>query len=166
MFESLPNSFLTLRGDALDDRSETDRFTPLERIAVIVVLTPCICFGALGLLQAVFNWRCSIGQGDIAPAKAQIKQFDTALVAYKMMFRKFPYQLEGLLAPPVGKPIMNLKAIPEDPWGTPYLYLRLPTKGYVIVSLGADGEPGGEGEDADICSNEIMNETAEQLTVN
>jgi general secretion pathway protein G len=40
-----------------------------------------------------------------------------------------------------------------DPWNSPYLYAspgELHANGYDIVTLGADGQPGGEGEDADI----------------
>ncbi len=161
MFESLPNSFLTLRGDALGDRSDADRFNALERIAVIVVVTPCICLGALGLLNMLFSHWTQIEQGEIAAAKAQIKQFDTALTAYKMKFGDLPDSLDQLVKPLGGKPIMNAKAIPVDPWGTPFLYLRLDTKAYVILSLGADGAPGGEGVDADIRSDDITNEVAQ-----
>jgi general secretion pathway protein G len=56
---------------------------------------------------------------------------------------------------------MNAKAIPLDPWGTPFLYLKLDTKAYVTMSLGANGAPGGDGEDADIRSDEITNEMAQ-----
>ncbi|MBL7645341.1 MAG: type II secretion system protein GspG [Candidatus Hydrogenedentes bacterium] len=161
MFESLPNSFLTVRGDVLGDQSETDRFTALERIAVIVVVTPCICLGALGLFDILFYRWTQFEQGEIAAAKAQIKQFDTALTAYKMKFGELPENLDQLLLPPSGEPIMNAKVIPVDPWDTPYLYLKLDSKSYVIVSLGADGEPSGDGKDADIRSDELTNEAAQ-----
>jgi general secretion pathway protein G len=45
------------------------------------------------------------------------------------------------------------KGIPPDPWGRAYLYRAPGTKSeYEIVSLGKDGQPGGEGENADITS--------------
>jgi general secretion pathway protein G len=161
VFESLLNSFLTLRGDILEDGSEADWFTPLERIAVIVVVTPCICIGIWGLLGIVFSQWNQIHQGNIAAAKAQIKQFDTALMAYKIRFGDLPDSLDRLLKPPGGESIMNAKAIPLDPWDTPFLYLRLDTKAYVTMSLGANGAQGGEGEDADVRSDEITNEVAQ-----
>lgn len=145
----------------MDDRSEADRFTPLERIAVIVVVTPCICIGIWGLIGIMFSQWNQIHQGSIAAAKAQIKQFDTALTAYKIRFGDLPDNLDHLVKPPSGEPIMNAKAIPVDPWGAPFLYLRLDTKAYVTMSLGANCEPGGEGEDADIRSDEITNESAQ-----
>lgn len=144
----------------MEDLSEADRFTPLERIAVIVVVTPCICFGILGLLGMLFSPQNQFDQGNIAAAKAQIKQFDTALVVYKRKFGAFPSKFELLFKPPSGEPIMNTKQAPLDPWGNPYQYSLVGSVGYVVMSLGADGAPGGEGVDADIKSDEITNESA------
>jgi general secretion pathway protein G len=47
-----------------------------------------------------------------------------------------------------------LNKVPSDPWGTPYKYVSpSPTKGdFEILSMGADGEPGGEGKNADIAN--------------
>jgi general secretion pathway protein G len=47
------------------------------------------------------------------------------------------------------------KAVPLDPWGATYVYLapgEANPNGYDLLSLGADGRPGGSGEDADITS--------------
>jgi type II secretory pathway pseudopilin PulG len=47
-----------------------------------------------------------------------------------------------------------------DPWKRPYLYVG-PTLGHPrprVVSLGADGKPGGEGESADIDSDQLLEE--------
>ena len=44
-----------------------------------------------------------------------------------------------------------LDRVPKDPWGRPYLYLRPGTHGDIdVFTYGADGKPGGEGEDADV----------------
>ncbi|MEF9995802.1 MAG: type II secretion system protein GspG, partial [Burkholderiaceae bacterium] len=44
-------------------------------------------------------------------------------------------------------------SVPKDPWGHPYQYLSPGTQGEIdVFSLGADGQPGGEGPDADIGS--------------
>ncbi len=41
--------------------------------------------------------------------------------------------------------------IPNDPWGTPYKYLNPGSRAdYEIISLGADGQAGGEGNNADV----------------
>jgi general secretion pathway protein G len=46
-----------------------------------------------------------------------------------------------------------LERLMNDPWGTPYQYLNPGLRGEIdIFSLGADGAPGGEGNDADIGS--------------
>jgi general secretion pathway protein G len=44
---------------------------------------------------------------------------------------------------------------PNDPWGNPYLYTKQGSSKYLISSLGADGAPGGQGEDQDLTSDNI-----------
>ena len=119
-------------------------------ISIIAVLAAIVGYNVLG----------SVDQGNIAAAKAQIKQFDTSLVAYKIKFKKFPEDLGALINPPSGDPIMNAKELPLDPWGNPYQYQLEGSRKYTIISLGADGAPGGEDVDADIRSDEITNEAA------
>jgi general secretion pathway protein G len=66
----------------------------------------------------------------------------------------------GLMTKPTAGPAANgwktggyVDKLPKDPWGNPYLYLSPGVKGEVdIFSLGADGQPGGTGNDADIGS--------------
>ena len=49
-----------------------------------------------------------------------------------------------------------LEKMPKDPWGNPYQFLSPGVKGEVdLISLGADGQPGGSGDDADIGSWEL-----------
>ena len=120
-------------------------------ISIIAVLAAIVGYNVLG----------SVDQGNIAAAKAQIKQFDTMLVAYKIQFKKFPEDLSALISPPSGEPLMNAKEVPLDPWGNPYQYQLEGSRKYVITSLGADGAPGGEDVDADIKSDDITNEAAQ-----
>ena len=120
-------------------------------ISIIAVLAAIVGYNVLG----------SVDQGNIAAAKAQIKQFDTSLVAYKIKFKKFPEDLSALISPPSGDPIMNAKEVPLDPWGNAYSYQLEGSRKYVIISLGADGAPGGEDVDADIRSDDITNEAAQ-----
>jgi len=120
-------------------------------ISIIAVLAAIVGYNVLG----------SVDQGNIAAAKAQIKQFDTSLVAYKIKFKKFPEDLSALISPPSGDPIMNAKEVPLDPWGNPYQYQLEGSRKYVIISLGADGAAGGEDVDADIRSDDITNEAAQ-----
>lgn len=114
-------------------------------ISIIAVLAAIVGYNVLG----------SVDEGNISAAKAQIKQFDNALVAYKIKFKKFPESLEQLTNPPSGDSLLTSKSIPVDPWGNPYVYQVESSSKYVIISYGADGSPGGQGVDADIRSDEL-----------
>lgn len=144
--------------DALDNRSETGFIRVLKRLVVLVVVS-------FVLLQLVAAFAYVTGvpredQGNIAVAKAQIRQFNIALTAYNKKFGALPASLDSLLHPPSGDPIMIAKEVPLDPWGNPYQYSLAGPDGIVVTSLGADGAPGGKGEDSDIRSDELTNETA------
>lgn len=124
----------------------------LDRIAFPSILL--ILF--VGVFTVVgYSHTCGMGQGNIAAAKAQIKQFETALTAYTMKFNALPDSLDDLCNPPEGASILTSKLIPMDPWRNPYGYQRDGARGYVIVSLGADGVPGGTDRDADIRSDDL-----------
>ena len=94
-------------------------------------------------------------------ARSQIDSFMTALGAYKLDTGTFPTTEQGLQALRVAPDGVNQwagpylpKEIPMDPWGRPYLYKYPGEHGDEpdLISLGADGEPGGEGNNADIVS--------------
>jgi general secretion pathway protein G len=92
--------------------------------------------------------------GNRAKAKVDIMGIDTALESYAVNNAgKFPDSLEVLVTPDMnGNRYLNVKKLPLDPWGRPYLY-DPPGVGNPkprIYTLGADGKPGGTGEDADI----------------
>lgn len=132
-------------------RGGNSGFTLVELMVVISIIA---------VLAAIvgYNVLSSVDDGNVAAAKAQIKQFDTALVAYKIKFKKFPESLDALVSPPEGEPILTSKSIPADPWGNPYQYQLEGSRKYVVISLGADGAPGGEDVDADIRSDDIGTE--------
>ncbi|MEM7497497.1 MAG: type II secretion system major pseudopilin GspG [Pseudomonadota bacterium] len=90
-------------------------------------------------------------------AAAQIHQIRAAVDIYAMDVGRYPSPSEGLnalVANPGGVrgwngPYLRDGRLPDDPWGTPFIYRR--QDGQVsIISFGADGVPGGEGQDADI----------------
>lgn len=94
-------------------------------------------------------------------AKVQIRSIEGALQLYKLDNSVYPSTEQGLKAlvdrPTVGivprkwKTGGYMPKIPNDPWGTPYKYRHPSPRGdYEVVSLGADGQTGGEGNNADI----------------
>lgn len=112
-------------------------------ISIIAILATIVGYNVLG----------SVDEGNIAAAQAQIKQFENALVAYKIKFKRFPDSLDALAKPAKGEPLM--KSIPKDPWGNPYQFTAKGSNSYTIVSYGADGRQGGSDIDADISSDNL-----------
>jgi general secretion pathway protein G len=97
----------------------------------------------------------------VAAARAQINSFMTALGAYKLDTGLFPTTEQGLQALRTAPSGVNqwqgpyLPAdIPNDPWGRVYIYKFPGEHGDEpdVISYGQDGQPGGEGTDADIMS--------------
>ncbi len=126
-------------------------------IEMLVVVTIIALFAAL---VAPVMFRQS-DKARVTAARAQISSFMTALGSYKLDTGVLPSTEEGLQALRV-KPA-NLdswqgpylpKDIPLDPWGHPYVYKYPGEHGDEpdIISYGADGQPGGEGLNADILS--------------
>jgi general secretion pathway protein G len=105
-----------------------------------------------------------IRQGESAKrtaARAQISTFMNALGIYKLDTGVYPSTTQGLQAlrektgdlPNWAGPYLG-KDVPLDPWGRPYDYKYPGDHGEDpdIISLGADGQPGGDGNNADIVS--------------
>lgn len=126
-------------------------------IEMLVVLTIIALFAALvapKLLSKSDTAR-------VTAARAQINAFMTALGAYKLDTGTYPTTEMGLQAlrtrpqnvPQWQGPYLP-QEIPVDPWGRPYIYRYPGEQGDEpeIVCLGADGQPGGEGINADIVS--------------
>lgn len=139
-------------------RSDGQRagFTLIEVLVVIVVLS------VLATLVAPNVFR-HVGTARESTALSQIEMLSAALDAYRLDNGRYPTTEQGLAAlwsEPVGEPRASnwrgpylRKAVPLDPWSRPYIY-RFPGQenphGFDLLSLGADGSPGGEGEDADV----------------
>ena len=132
-------------------------FTLIEILVVIVVIAILATLVAPNVFQHV-------GAAKDAAAKTQIEAFGNALDGYRLNMGSYPTTDQGLAAlmePPQSDlasrwkgPYLR-KAIPVDPWGNPYIYMspgEANPNGYDLISLGADGQPGGEGENADITS--------------
>ena len=129
-------------------------FTLIELLVVIIVL---------GLLVGLVGPRLfgRIGQSKQATAKAQIELIGAGLDQYRLDVGGYPttaHGLDALQKNPGGVNSWNgpylKKAVPRDPWGSPYKYRCCPGQhgDYDLWSEGADGAPGGEGENADVTS--------------
>lgn len=139
-------------------RPTSSGFTLIEILVVIVVL------GVLATLVAPNVFR-HVGSAKESAARSQIEMLGAALDAYRLDNSRYPTTEQGLAAlwdDPGGDPHSKRwrgpylkKAVPVDPWGNAYVY-RSPGEhsrlGYDLLSRGADGRPGGEGEDADVTS--------------
>lgn len=105
-----------------------------------------------------------IGRPDearVAVANADLRTIAASLEMYRLDNRSYPTVTQGLAAlsaapsepplPPNWSAGGYLAQVPTDPWGQPYVYaIAGGNGGYELVSLGADGQPGGEGVNADL----------------
>lgn len=115
----------------------------------------------IGLLAAYVGPRyfSQIGKSEQKVAKAQIEAFAKALDTYRLDVGHYPSPEQGLDAL-TSKPGDEAKwqgpylqkAVPQDPWGRPYVYKMPGQNGadFDLVSLGKDGQPGGDGDAADV----------------
>ncbi len=121
-------------------------FTLVELMVVIAII-------AILATIVGYNVINSMDDAAVSQAKAQIKNFKTALMAYRLKYNRFPSTAEGLEAlikNDKGINFLDSKELPKDPWGNPYVYSSESSRQYSIISYGADGRSGGSGYDADI----------------
>jgi general secretion pathway protein G len=126
-------------------------FTLLELLVVMVII---------GLLASYVGPKffSQIGKSEVKAARAQIDALEKALDQFRLDLGRYPTTEQGLVAlmeRPAGEqkwggPYLK-KAVPNDPWGRPYVYRQPGEHGeYDLLSLGKDGQPGGTGEAEDI----------------
>ena len=128
-------------------RSNAAGFTLVELMVVISII-------AILATIVGYNVIFAVDDANVGAAKAQIKNLETALIAYKLKYKRFPERLEELMNNQGGINFLNGKTMPKDPWDNEYHYS---TQGgqYTIVSYGADGSPGGSKYDQDISSDDL-----------
>ncbi|MFP3867520.1 MAG: type II secretion system major pseudopilin GspG [Desulfobacteraceae bacterium] len=126
-------------------------FTLIELMIVLFIL---------GLLAALVAPRLMgrVGKAKVKAASTQMQLLATALDLFYLDIGRYPTEEEGLQAlyqrpanlSQWSGPYLN-KAVPKDPWGNDYIYKSPGEHGpYDLISLGADGSPGGEGDNQDI----------------
>uniref|UniRef100_UPI00405702E3 type II secretion system major pseudopilin GspG n=1 Tax=Candidatus Electronema sp. TaxID=2698783 RepID=UPI00405702E3 len=136
-------------------------FTLIELMVVIVIL---------GILAGMIVPRIMDRPEEARRTKAgvDIGAIAQALKLYKLDNGKYPSTEQGLMAlvepPSVGSlakkwrdgGYLDKKSVPKDPWDNDYIYISPGLHGdFDLMSYGSDGEPGGEGEGADVNSWEL-----------
>jgi general secretion pathway protein G len=129
-------------------------FTLIELMVVLVII---------GVLAALIvpNVLDRADDARVMAAKTDVNNLVQALRLYKLDNQRLPtgeQGLQALIVKPTSGPIPAnwkpyLDKLPNDPWGRPYQFLNPGVKGETdVMSLGADGQAGGEGKNADIGS--------------
>ena len=129
-------------------------FTLIELLVVLVII---------GVLAALIvpNVLSRADEARVTAARTDVNNLMQALKLYRLDNQRYPTAEQGLQAlvakPSAGPAPANWKPyldkLPNDPWGHPYQYVNPGVKGEIdVMSLGADGQAGGEGKDADVGS--------------
>ncbi|MDP3761726.1 MAG: type II secretion system major pseudopilin GspG [Ramlibacter sp.] len=129
-------------------------FTLIELMVVLVII---------GVLAALIvpNVLDRADDARVTAARTDVNNLMQALKLYKLDNQRYPTTEQGLQAlvakpaagpvPPNWKPY--IEKLPQDPWRNAYQYLNPGVKGEIdVMSFGADGQPGGEGKNADVGS--------------
>lgn len=137
-------------------------FTLLEILVVVLIIT--ILATVVGI-----NVAREPARARVAATRAQLQTVKTALNLYRMDNGFLPTQEQGLMAlcrrpdrPPIPQNYreggyLESRQVPRDGWGREFVYLvpgpeDLP---FIVISYGADGEPGGQGEAADLTTADL-----------
>lgn len=131
-------------------------FTLMEMLVVLVVI---------GLIAGVAIPQVMklLGSAKHKAARIQLETLNNSLSVYQLDLGQYPTTEQGLGAmwkPPANVtdwngPYVRREKQLIDPWGHPFVY-KVPgaTHPYDLLSYGADGKPGGQGDDADLSAAE------------
>jgi len=134
------------------DADLSSGFTLIELLVVLAILGMIVAFVTPQVLKY-------LGRAKTDAAHIQIENLAGALDLFRLDVGRYPTQTEGLEAlveHPSGLnswngPYLKQKSIPADPWARAYVYKIPGDHGdYDLYSLGADGAPGGTGENQDV----------------
>ncbi|HLL58521.1 MAG TPA: type II secretion system major pseudopilin GspG [Allosphingosinicella sp.] len=128
-----------LRGN---DRRDEEGFTLVELMVLIVIIGLLATVVVINVMPAQDTARMRKAEADIATLEQGVEM-------YRLNRMNYPAGDAGLQA------LVTegfIKRLPDDPWGNPYRYAAPGREGrsFDIYSYGADGQEGGEGDDADI----------------
>ena len=130
-------------------------FTLAELMVVIVII------GLLATL-VVPNVVRKLFVANVAKAKADIVSISEAITGYAIENGgRYPDSLEVLVTPDAnGHTFLDMETVPKDPWGNEYIYEPAPSNSqkFRVLSYGKDGQPGGDGDEADIDNIKIKNQ--------
>lgn len=132
------------------------KFGPVQFIFIVLVL--------IGVLLGGIRWYAAYlleekergsGEPQVAAARSDLKVISSAINRYLRDFGEIPDDLSHLVRAPDNAerwdgPYIRSGRVPGDPWGSPYRYSKLSKTQYKLSSLGADGKPGGTGDDRDV----------------
>lgn len=129
-------------------------FTLIELMVVLVIIAVLT-----GLVAQNFIGRDH--EARVGVVRADFTSIENALATYRLDNQNYPSTeqgIEALMSQPGGSPVPRnwrgpyLRRAPLDPWGNPYVYVNHGGNQIEIISYGADGQPGGSGDDADLSS--------------
>lgn len=137
-------------------RRRIQAFTLIEVMVVVAILAVLAALIVPKVMSRPDEARVVAARQDIAALLQALK-------LYRLDNLRYPSTEQGIAAlvsrptiapvPPNWKPGGYLERLPRDPWGNPYQYLNPGLRGEIdVFSFGADGQPGGDGFDADIGS--------------
>lgn len=117
-------------------------FTLVELMVVVAIIAILATTAGLYLFGA-------LDDADQTKAMTEIRNLKSAVTAYMIRHRRLPDSLEQVAE------FMDPPRIPNDPWGNQYVYTKVDSRNFRIVSYGANGAAGGTGVDADISSDDL-----------
>jgi len=129
-------------------------FTLIELMVVLVIIGVLAALIVPNVLERADDAR-------VTAARTDVNNLMQALKLYRLDNQRYPTAdqgLQALVAKPTSGAIPQnwkpyLDKLPKDPWGNPYQYVNPGVKGEIdVYSLGADGQPGGDGKNADVGS--------------
>jgi general secretion pathway protein G len=137
----------------------TRRYRPSQRGFTLIEIMVVVVIIALMSTVVIVNVMGNVDTAKAAKVKQDIRSLETMLTLYHLDNSRYPTTEQGLRAlveKPADPSVTNWRdggygKLAKDPWKRPYLYQSPGEHGdYDIMSLGADGEPGGEKANADI----------------